>query len=134
MQHKAFRGLQLALGLLLFAAGGGQPAGLGLVVQQIEMIGARQWLGLMAGSAMAPVSGRSGWDLVNRPSPAPPRSPNQAATTARRCRVTRAGKPASCGGARARAVSSRRRCRGATSSRCGGVRGLAADGIGVVAG
>jgi hypothetical protein len=59
MQHKAFRGLQLALGLLLFAAGGGgQPAGLGLVVQQIEMIGARQWLGLMAGSAMAPVSGR----------------------------------------------------------------------------
>jgi hypothetical protein len=59
MQHKAFRGLQLALGLLLFAAGGGQPAGLGLVVQQIEMIGARQWLGLMAGSAMAPVVGAS---------------------------------------------------------------------------
>jgi hypothetical protein len=58
MQHHALHGLQLALGLLLFAAAGGQPAGLGVVVQQIEMIGARQWLGLMAGSAMAPVSER----------------------------------------------------------------------------
>jgi hypothetical protein len=58
MTHKALRGLQLTLGLLLFAAGSGQPAGLSLVVQQIEMIGARQWLGLIAGSAMAPVSER----------------------------------------------------------------------------
>jgi hypothetical protein len=57
VQHKALHGLQIVLGLLLFAAGGGQPAGLGLVAQQIEMIGARQWLGLMAGSAMAPISG-----------------------------------------------------------------------------
>jgi hypothetical protein len=43
---------------VLFAAGSGQPAGLDLVVQQIEMMGARQWLGVMAGSAIAPVSQR----------------------------------------------------------------------------
>jgi hypothetical protein len=70
MQHKAFRGLQLALGLLLFAAGGGQPIGLGLVAQQIEMIGARQWLGLMAGSAMAPLSERIAAALPGRLAPA----------------------------------------------------------------
>src|SRR5262245_14259570 len=58
MHHQALRGLQIALALLLFAAGGGQPIGLGLVAQQVEMIGARQWLGLMAASAMAPVSER----------------------------------------------------------------------------
>jgi hypothetical protein len=58
MTHKALRGLQLVFGLLLFAASGGQPGGLDLVVQQIETMGARQWLGLMAGSAFAPVSER----------------------------------------------------------------------------
>ena len=58
MNHRALRGLQLLLGLLLFAAGSGQPAGLDLVVQQIEIMGARQWLGVMAGSAIAPVSQR----------------------------------------------------------------------------
>jgi hypothetical protein len=67
---KAFRGLQLALALLLFAAGGGQPIGLGLVAQQIEMIGARQWLGLMAGSAMAPLSERVAAALPGRLAPA----------------------------------------------------------------
>jgi len=58
MTHKALRGLQLVFGLLLFTASGGQPGGLDLVVQQIEIMGARQWLGVMAGSAIAPVSQR----------------------------------------------------------------------------
>src|SRR5260370_29157195 len=60
MKHKTLRGLQLLLGLLLFAAGSGQTGGLGLVVQQIETIGPRQWLSLMAGSIVfsAPASQR----------------------------------------------------------------------------
>jgi len=58
MKHRTLRGLQLLLGLVLFAAGSGQPGGLDLVVQQIEIMGARQWLGLMAGSVIAPVSQR----------------------------------------------------------------------------
>jgi hypothetical protein len=70
MQPKALRGLQLVLGLVLFAAGGGQPIGLGVVAQQIEMIGARQWLGLMAGSAMAPLSERIAAVLPRRLTPA----------------------------------------------------------------
>jgi hypothetical protein len=67
MQPQALRGLQLVLGLVLFAAGGGQPIGLGVVAQQIEMIGARQWLGLMAGSAVAPLSERIAAALPRRP-------------------------------------------------------------------
>jgi hypothetical protein len=70
MQPKALRGLQLVLGLVLFAAGGGQPIGLGVVAQQIEMIGARQWLGLMAGSAVAPLSERIAAALPRRLAPA----------------------------------------------------------------
>jgi hypothetical protein len=64
MKHKALCWSRLLLGLLLFAAGGGPPGGLGLVVQQIEIIGARQWLTLLAGSivssapVVAPVSQR----------------------------------------------------------------------------
>ncbi len=60
MTHKTLRWLRLLLGLLLFGAGGGQPGGIDLVVQQIETIGARQWLSLMAGSIVssAPVSQR----------------------------------------------------------------------------
>jgi len=50
MKYKALFGLRLVLGLLLFASGSGQTGGLGLVVQQIETIGPRQWLSLMAGS------------------------------------------------------------------------------------
>jgi hypothetical protein len=48
MKHRTLRGLQLLLGLVLFAAGSGQPGGFDLVVQQIEIMGARQWLGLMS--------------------------------------------------------------------------------------
>ena len=58
MKHKAVRGLRLLLGLVLFAAGNGQSGGFDLVVQQIEIIGARLWLGLMAGSAINPLSER----------------------------------------------------------------------------
>ncbi len=64
MKHKALFWSRLLLGLLLFAAGGGPPGGLGLVVQQIEIVGARQWFSLLAGSivssapVVAPVSQR----------------------------------------------------------------------------
>ena len=58
MKHRTLRGLQLLLGLVLFAVGSGQPGGFDLVVQQIEIMGARQWLGLMAGSVIAPVRQR----------------------------------------------------------------------------
>jgi hypothetical protein len=40
----------MAVGLALLAAGGAQGSGIRLLVQQIEAIGPRQWLGLMAGS------------------------------------------------------------------------------------
>jgi hypothetical protein len=53
MKYKAFFGLRLLLGVLLFAAGSGQIGGLGLVVQQIETIGTRQWLNLMVGSIVS---------------------------------------------------------------------------------
>jgi hypothetical protein len=58
MKHQALRWLRVSLGLLLFAAGGGQPGGFDLVAQQVQVMGARQWLGLMAGAAIAPVSQR----------------------------------------------------------------------------
>jgi hypothetical protein len=50
VKYKALLGLRLLLGLLLFATGSGQTGGLGLVVQQIEIIGPRQWFSLMAES------------------------------------------------------------------------------------
>ncbi len=71
MTHKTLRWLRLLLGLLLFGAGGGQPGGIDLVVQQIETIGARQWLSLMAGSIVssAPVSQRIARAFSNLPVP-----------------------------------------------------------------
>ncbi len=53
MKYKALLGLRLLLGLLAVALGSGQTGGLSLVVQQIETIGPRQWLGLMAGSIVS---------------------------------------------------------------------------------
>ena len=51
MKHQALRGLRILLSLVVFAAVGGPGGGgLDLFVQQIRAIGARQWLGLMAGS------------------------------------------------------------------------------------
>jgi hypothetical protein len=53
MKYKTLFWLRLLVGLVLFAAGGGQTGGLGLVVQHIETIGPRQWLSLMAGSIVS---------------------------------------------------------------------------------
>jgi hypothetical protein len=50
MKSKALSALRLLLALLVFAAGTDQSGGFGLVVQQIETIGPRQWLNLMAGT------------------------------------------------------------------------------------
>jgi hypothetical protein len=50
MKNKALSALRLLLGLLVFAAGSDQTGGFGLVLQQIETIGPRQWLNLMAGT------------------------------------------------------------------------------------
>jgi len=69
MKHQASRWLRVLLGLLLFAAGGGQGGGFDLVAQQIEIMGARQWLGVMAGSAIAPVSQRIAGALSRRLTP-----------------------------------------------------------------
>ena len=66
MKHQALRWSRVLLGLLLFAAGGAQPGGFDLVAQQVEIMGARQWLGLMAGSAIAPVSQRRGREAAPR--------------------------------------------------------------------
>jgi hypothetical protein len=59
MKHKALRGLRIVLGVIIvLVAGGGQRDGFSLVVQQIQIIGPRQWLGLMAGSIVAPLTER----------------------------------------------------------------------------
>jgi len=50
MKHQALRGLRILLSVVVFAAVGGRSGGLDLFVQQINAIGARQWLVLMAGS------------------------------------------------------------------------------------
>jgi hypothetical protein len=50
MKCKALSALRLLLGLLAFAAGSDQTGGLGLILAQIETIGPRQWLNLMAGT------------------------------------------------------------------------------------
>jgi hypothetical protein len=58
MKHKALRGLRIVLGVIIvLVAGGGQRDGFSLVVQQIQIIGPRQWLGLMAGSIIAGTPG-----------------------------------------------------------------------------
>lgn len=57
MKHKSLRGLRVVLGLIVVfagvASGAGQRDGFSLVVQQIALIGPRQWLGLMAGSVVS---------------------------------------------------------------------------------
>jgi hypothetical protein len=53
MKCKALSALRLLLGLLAFAAGSDQTGGLGLVLAQIEAIGPRQWLNLMAGTIVS---------------------------------------------------------------------------------
>ena len=76
MKHKAFRVWEWHPEPHRFAAGGSQYDGLNLVVQQIRAIGARQWLGLMAGSivgsapAIAPLTERIARSLPRRAGPA----------------------------------------------------------------
>jgi hypothetical protein len=78
MKHKALSGLRVVLSLIIvFAAGGGgQRDGFNLVVQQIGIIGPRQWLGLMAGSivasapVIAPLTERIARSLPQIPGPA----------------------------------------------------------------
>lgn len=53
MKNKALRALRIFLSLAVLAAGGSRSEGLNLMVQQIRLIGARQWLGLVAGSIVA---------------------------------------------------------------------------------
>lgn len=55
MKDKALRAFRVVISVIsVFAAGGGgQRDGFNLVVQQIGIIGPRQWLGLMAGSIVA---------------------------------------------------------------------------------
>ena len=53
MKYKALFWLRLLVGLVLFAAGSGPTGGFGLVVQQIETVGPRQWFSLMAGSIVS---------------------------------------------------------------------------------
>jgi hypothetical protein len=71
MKCKALFWVRLLFGLILFAAGSGQTGGLDVVVQQIETIGPRQWLSLMAGSIVstAPVSQRLAHAFSSRPVP-----------------------------------------------------------------
>lgn len=53
MKNKAFRALRVLLSVAVLAAGGSRSEGLNLVVQQIRLVGTRQWLGLVAGSIVA---------------------------------------------------------------------------------
>jgi hypothetical protein len=68
MKNKALSALRLLLGLLVFAAGSDQTGGFGIVLQQIETIGARQWLNLMAGTLVSatPMSEQIGRVLPRR--------------------------------------------------------------------
>jgi len=50
MKYRTLFALRLLFGLVVLAIGNGQTGGLGLVFQQIEAIGPRQWLNLMAGT------------------------------------------------------------------------------------
>ena len=53
MKYKALFWLRLLVGLVLFTAGSGQTGGFGIVVQQIETIGPRQWFSPMAGTIVS---------------------------------------------------------------------------------
>lgn len=69
MKCKALFALRLLLGLVVVAIGNGQTGGLGLLFQQIEAIGPRQWLNLMAGTitATAPVGQRMARSFSSHP-------------------------------------------------------------------
>lgn len=77
MKNKAFRALRILLSIAVIAAGGSRNEAISLVVQQIRIIGPRQWLGLMAGSIVAgapmiaPLGSRIALSLAYRAGPAP---------------------------------------------------------------
>jgi len=72
MKCKILRGLRILLSVAVLAAGS-RNEGLSLMVQQISVIGPRQWLGLMAGSivagapVIAPLSDRIALSLAYGP-------------------------------------------------------------------
>jgi hypothetical protein len=76
MKCKMLRGLRILLSVVALVAAGSRTEGLSLMVQQISIIGARQWLGLMVGSILAgapviaPLSDRIALSLVYRAGPA----------------------------------------------------------------
>jgi hypothetical protein len=53
MKCKALSGLRLLIGLLVFAMGSNPTGGFELILRQIETMGPRQWLNLMAGTIVA---------------------------------------------------------------------------------
>ncbi len=57
MKCKILRGLRILLSVAVLAAAGSRNEGLSLMVQQISIIGARQWLGLMAGGTIRQAPG-----------------------------------------------------------------------------
>ncbi len=73
MKNKAFRALRILLSVAVLAAAGSRTEGFSLMVQQISIIGARQWLGLMVGSivagapVIAPLSNRIALSLAYGP-------------------------------------------------------------------
>jgi hypothetical protein len=75
MKCKVLRGLRILLSVVALAAAGSPTEGLSLMVQQISIIGARQWLGLMVGSivagalVIAPLSHRIALSLAYRAGP-----------------------------------------------------------------
>jgi hypothetical protein len=71
MKYKALLALRLLVGLVAVAVSNGQTGGLGLVFQQIEAIGPRQWLNLMAGAitSNSQVSQRIARRFSNEPVP-----------------------------------------------------------------
>jgi hypothetical protein len=82
MKCKALFALRLLLGLVVVAIGNGQTGGLGLVFQQIEAIGPRQWLSLMAGTIVpiAAVSPRTAHGLTGEPVSLGGRAPGSQTT------------------------------------------------------
>ena len=52
MKCKILRGLRILLSVAVLAAAGSRTEGLSLMVQQISIIGPRQWLGLMVGRSL----------------------------------------------------------------------------------
>jgi hypothetical protein len=73
VKSKLLLGLRILLSVVVLAAAGSRSDGLGLAVQQIRIIGARQWLGLTAGSivasvpVIAPLSNRIAGSLPTEP-------------------------------------------------------------------